>query len=157
MECARLVFTYVLVPDFGVFADVIGHELDAFRRGEIVNLDAVVAEPVDASLKSLAFADDDGPEAKLTDQSRAVPAGGEGGDHDEVAIGALAAGVAEGVGFTVGRGVAVLDAAIVARAEESAIASEDGGPNGDASFGETEAGFRDGDGKHGVGIHKNRV
>ena len=147
----------VFIPDFGMGLDEAGEEIDALARGEVVDLEAVVAEPVDASLKSLAFADDDGPEAKLTDESRAVPAGGEGGDHDEVAIGALAAGVAEGVGFTVGGGVVVLDAAIVARAEESAIASEDGGPDGDASFGETEAGFRDGDGKHGVGIHKNRV
>ncbi len=80
-----------------------------------MDLDAVVAEPVDASLEGLAFADDDGAEAKLADESCAVPAGGEGGDHDQVSIRALTAGVAEGVGLRVSGWVVVLDAAVVSR------------------------------------------
>src|SRR5271165_710140 len=158
---ACLVFADVLVPDFGVGADVISHERDAFAGREVVDLDAVVAQPVDASLEGLAFTDDDGAEAKLADESCAVPAGGEGGDHNQVSIRALAAGVAEGIGLRVSGWVVVLDTSIVATsdqgAEDGAVGTKDGGPYGDASFGEAKSGFRDGDGEHGVRIHTYRV
>ena len=95
--------------------------------------------------KLLAFADDDGLEAELADEAGAVPAGGERGDHDEVAVGALAAGAAEGVGFAVDGGVGLLDAAVVAAADEGAVGAEDGGADGDAAFGEAGAGFFEGD------------
>ena len=96
-----------------------------------------------------AFADDDGLEAELADEAGAIPAGGEGGDHDEVAVGALAAGVAEGVGFAVDGGVGLLDAAVVAAADEGAVGAEDGGADGEAAFGEAGAGFFEGDAEHG--------
>jgi len=144
----------VFIPDFGMGLDEAGEEIDALARGEVVDLEAVVAEPVDASLEGLAFADDDCLKTKLADKPGAIPAGSERGDHDEVAVGALAAGVAEGVGLTVGRGVVMLHAAIVSRAEEGSIAAEDGGSDGDASFGETGTGFVDGDGEHGVWIKR---
>ena len=86
-------------------------------------MDAEVAEPVLAAGEVDAFADDDGLEAELADEAGAVPAGGEGGDHDEVAVGALAAGVAEGVGFAVEAGVGLLDAAVVAAADEGAASA----------------------------------
>jgi len=100
----------------------------------------------------LALAHDQGAEAELADEAAAVPAGGEGGDHDEVAVGALAAGVAEGVGFAVDGGVVLLDAAVVATADEGAgwgaVGAEDGGSDGETAFGEAEAGFFEGYGQH---------
>jgi len=119
--------------------------------------DAVLAEPMDASLEGLALANDDGSESKLANEAGAVPAGSERGDHDEVTIRALAAGVAEGVSLSMGGGVVVLDAAVVSQTEEDAVVAEDSSSDGDASFGDAEAGFSDGDREHGVGIHKNRV
>ena len=74
--------------------------------------------------KRAAFAGHQGSETKLADQAAAVPARRERGDHDELAIAALAAGVAEGVGFCVGGGVVVLDAAIMAGADEIAGGSQ---------------------------------
>lgn len=122
-----------------------------------MDLDAVLAEPVNASLEGLALANDDGSESELTNEAGAVPARSERGDHDEATIRALAAGVAEGVGLSMGGGVVVLDAAVVSRTEEHAVVAEDSSSDGDATFGEAEAGFSDGDGEHGVGIHNNKV
>ena len=84
-----------------------------------IDLDAVFAEPVEAAGEIHRFADNQRADVELADQAAAVPAGGESGDHDFVAVGALAAGFAEGVGFAVDGGIAFLDAAIVAAAEQS--------------------------------------
>jgi hypothetical protein len=157
MHDLELFFADVFVPDLGLGVDVAGQELHAFPRGEVVDLDTVFAEPVDASLEGLAFSDDDGAEPELADKAGAVPARSERGDHDEVAVRALAAGVAEGVGLSMGGRVVVLDAAVVSRTEEGAVVAENSGSDGDASFGESLAGLGDGDGKHGVEVHKNRV
>jgi len=96
-----------------------------------------------------ALAEDEGLEAELADEAAAVPAGGERGDHDEVAVGTLAPGIAEGVGFAVEARVVLLDAAVVAAADEGSVVAEDGGTDGEATFGETDAGFFEGDGEHG--------
>ena len=140
-----LVDADVFVPDGGVGGDVVAHHGDAGGVGEVDDVDAEVAEPLFAAGEVLAFADDDGLEAELADEAGAVPAGGERGDHDEVAVGALAAGVAEGVGFAVDAGVGLLDAAVVAAAYEGAVGAEDGGADGEAAFGEAGAGFFEGD------------
>jgi len=144
-----LVDAYVFVPEGGVGGDVVAHHGNAVGVGEVDDVYAEVAEPVFAAGEVLALADDDGLEAELADEAGAVPAGGEGGDHDEVAVGALAAGVAEGVGFAVDGGVGLLDAAVVAAAYEGAVGTEDGGADGETAFGEAGAGFLEGDAKHG--------
>jgi hypothetical protein len=46
-------------------------------------------------------------------------------------------------------GVAELDAAVVAAAEEGAVGVEDGGTDGETAFGEAEVGFFERDGEHG--------
>ena len=139
----------VFVPDGGVGGDVVAHHGDAGEVGEVDDLDAEVAEPVLAAGEVDALAEDDGAEAELADEAGAVPAGGERGDHDEVAVGALAAGVAEGVGFAVEAGVGELDAAVVAAAYQGAIGMKDRGTDGKAPFGETGAGFFKSDAEHG--------
>ena len=70
-------------------------------------------------------------------------------DHDRVAIGAPSPGVAEGGGLGVERGVAVLDAAVVAATEEVAVEVEEGGTDRDAALGEAMTGFGEGDCQHG--------
>ncbi len=131
----------VFVPEGGVGGDEVAHHGDAVGVGEVDDLGAVVAEPVLAAGEVDAFADDESAEVELADETGAVPAGGERGDHDEVAVGALAAGVAEGVGFAVDAGVVLLDASVVATGDEGTVGAEDGGADGEASFGEAEAGF----------------
>ena len=96
-----------------------------------------------------AFPDDDSLETELADEAGAVPAGGERGDHDEVAVGALAAGVAKGIGFAVDAGVGLLDAAVVPAAYEGAVGTEDSCADGETAFGEAGAGFFEGDAEHG--------
>jgi hypothetical protein len=89
---------------------------------------------------------------ELADEAAAIPAGGEGGDHDFVAIGALAAGFAEGVGLAVNAGVGLLDAAVAASGEQGAGVVEERGADGDAAFFQAEASFVDGDTEHGAGL-----
>jgi len=111
-------FTDVFVPDFGVRGDIIRHHVDALLAVEVDDADAVFSKPLNAALEVAAFADDEGSDVELADEAAAIPAGGEGGDHHEVAVVALAAGAAECVGFTVDGGVTLLDAAIVASTDE---------------------------------------
>src|SRR5215472_11689310 len=128
-------FTYVFVPDFGVLSDVGNEEVDAFGGVEVDDLDAGGAQPVQASGEVAGLADDDGAEAELADEATAVPTGGESGDHGEVAVGALASGAAEGVGFAMDRGVVLLDAAVMAGGNELALRAEDGCSYWVAAFG----------------------
>lgn len=112
---------------------------------EIDDGDAVFAEPVDAALEGLGFADDDGADPKLANQPRAVPARCERGRHDRVAVAALAAGLAKGVRLTVDGRIALLHAAVAAAAEQIPRRVKKCGADGDAALGESETGFFDGD------------
>jgi len=99
-----------------VEGDVAFEQLPALAAVQVDDLDAVLAEPVETSGKGSALADNQRADAKLTDQAAAIPAWGERGDHDQVAIAALAARQAKGVGLRVNAGVALLYTAIVATA-----------------------------------------
>src|ERR1043165_3447461 len=105
--------------------DEFAEELDAFGRIEIDYGDAVLTEPIDATREVARFADDDGTDAELADQSAAIPAGCERGDHNLVAPRAMTASFSEGVGFAVDGGVVLLDSAIMAAAEQLTIGVED--------------------------------
>jgi len=140
------------VPDGGIFFDVSGEEGDAFLGVEVDDFDVEGAEPVDAALEGAGFADHDASESELADEAAAVPAGRERGDHGQFAVAALASGVAEGVGFSVEGGIVILYAAIVTGAEEGSVFVEDRGADRDAAFGESFAGFGEGDGEHGVRV-----
>jgi hypothetical protein len=54
----------------------------------------------------------------------------------------------------VDRGVAFLDAAVVAAAQETAFTVEEGGPDRDATLGEALAGFLDRHGQEGLVIRR---
>jgi len=143
-----LVLSDVLVPDFGMLGDEGVEEFAAFGVVEIDHVNAVLAEPINASREGTAFADHHGSDAELADQAAAVPARSQRGDHDEVAVAALAAGAAEGVRFAVNAGVALLDAAIAAPAQHFTSLGEQRGADGDAPFVESGAGFFNSDGEH---------
>ena len=71
---------------------------------EVDDLDTDGAEPLQATGEVTGFADDERAQAELANEAATVPARGKRADHDEVAIGSLASGAAEGVGFAVDRG-----------------------------------------------------
>lgn len=142
----------ILVPDFRKVAYVCGKEIHAVGGVEVDDLHSQRAQPFDAALKIAAFANDHCAEAKLAHQSAAIPTGREGGNHDEVAVGALAAGIAKRVGFRVQRGISILHAAIVARAEQTAGGVENGGADGNSAFGQALARFSQSLGQHARGV-----
>jgi hypothetical protein len=93
------------------------------------------------------FADHHGPDLELPDQATAVPAGRQGGDHDAVPVVTPPSGVAEGGRLGVAGRIVVLDPPVVSPAEQGPVAMEEGGTDGDAPFGQTAAGFVQGDGQ----------
>src|SRR5580698_4875358 len=148
----RSIFADVFVPDVGFFGDEFLEEVDAVLGMEIDHADAVFDEPVEAAAEADGLTDDDSADLELADEAAAIPAGGESGDHDFVAVGALASGFAEGVGFAVDARVGLLDAAVAASGEQGAAGVEESGADGDAAFVEAEAGFVDGDAEHGAAL-----
>ena len=154
-KVTKLVLADVFVPEGGIFLDVIGEESRTLLRVEIDDFDVEGAEPVDAAPEIARFTDNDAGKSELANEAAAIPAGSERGDHGEFAIRALPAGVAEGVGFSVEGGIAILDAAIVAGAEERAVFIENGRADRDAAFGEAFAGFGEGDREHGAVIERS--
>lgn len=131
-----------------MLVNVLRQQLRGFRIVEVDDLDPERSQPVEASGEVSALSDDQRADVELADKSAAVPAWGEGRHHDGVTIRPLPTGVSEGVGFGVGGGVAVLDAAVVAGAEEPSVGVEERCADGDSPFGEAEACFMDSDGEH---------
>jgi hypothetical protein len=92
--------------------------------------DAQRAEPFHATLKIAALPDHERTETKLPYQSAAIPARSQRRNHGQVTIAALASRIAEGVGLAMQGRIAVLHAAVVARANEFALASKIAAPIG---------------------------
>jgi len=138
----------VFVPDFRMGLDVGGEKRGALFGIKINHLHAERTKPVNAALKGAAFADHEGAEAKLADQPAAIPARRECGDHNEIAIAALASRATKCVGFGMRRRVALLDATVVSCAYEAASGIKDCGADRESAFGETLASLGEGDGKH---------
>src|SRR5487761_2238544 len=109
-----LLFSDVLIPNFRMTGNEGLEQFAALVAVEVDDVDTVFAQPIDATGEGAAFTDDQGADVKLAHEAAAVPAGGEGGDHHQVAIAALAAGAAKGVGLAVDAGIALLHAAIAA-------------------------------------------
>src|SRR5690606_4605288 len=133
-----------LVPHLGIRRDPVAQHRDAALVGQVDDVDAVLAQPVEAAVEVHRLAHYHGADVELAHQAAAVPARGQGGDHDGVPVAALAAGLAEGVGFAVHGRVAFLHAAVVAAAEQGAVVAVQRGANRDAAFGQALAGFVDG-------------
>src|ERR1700704_2691931 len=135
-------FSDVFVPNLGVSADILAQQRGALRRIEIKDSYAKRAQPLHAALKIAALADDQRTEAKLPDQSTAIPARRQRGDHGQASIAALASRIAEGIGLAMHRRVIVLHSTVMTRADEFARAIKDRSSDRDASFGQPFAGFR---------------
>src|SRR5712671_583171 len=148
MNRAGLVDADIFIPNGRIFADVSGQEIDAIGGMQVDDVDAIFAKPVDAALEVDRFSDDYGRNAELADQTAAIPTRRQRGDHDLVAIGALAPCAAEGVGLTVDARVVLLNPPIVTSAQEISPGIKKGGADGDAAFGEALARFVYGDTKH---------
>ncbi len=108
------------------------------ERSEIDDRDAVFAQPIEAAGKVDGLADDHRADPELPHEAAAVPARGECRDHDRVAVGPLAAGLAECVRLAVDRRIALLDASIVPAAEQPTLPVEERRAYRDAALGEAE-------------------
>ena len=111
------------------------------------DLDAVLGEPVVPAVEGPGLADDEPGDAELTHQPAAEPAGRERRDHRRAAVGALPPGPPERVRLAVHRGVVVLDAPVVAAAEQRAVGGEQRGADRDAALGEPGPGLLERDGQ----------
>src|SRR3546814_16951397 len=89
--------------------------------GEVNHVDAGLAQPRDPAVEVHRLAHHHRADVELPHQAAAVPARGARGDHDGVAIAALADGLAAGVGFAVHGRVAFLYAALVSPAEPTPL------------------------------------
>lgn len=95
--------------------------------------------------EGLVFANDHFWDAIEVNGAAAHGAGREGGVEFGLAVnlGGLAARVFESIHLAVENGAAFLNSSIVASADDFSVVDEDA-PDGDSSFGESEAGFRNG-------------
>ncbi len=116
MNRAGLVDADIFIPNGRIFADVSGQEIDAIGGMQVDDVDTIFAKPVDAALEVDRFSDDYGRNAELADQTATIPTRRQRGDHDFVAIGALAACAAERVSFTVDARVVLLNPTIMTSA-----------------------------------------
>src|SRR5690606_5095266 len=87
-----------------------------------------------ADLEGARLAEDHRAYAELHHQATAVPTRRQRGGHDGVPIRALATRFAEGIGLAVDAGIVLLHTAVVATAEERAVATEQRSSDGDAAF-----------------------
>lgn len=126
-----------------MFGDECAQEFLALRVVEIDDMDAALAEPVDAALEGLGFAHDDGANTELAYEAAAVPARSERCRHDRVAIGALPSRFTKGVGLPVGRRIILLNTPIVTAAQEISFPVEESRSDRNAALAEALTGFFD--------------
>src|SRR5229473_2631881 len=87
----------IFVPNLGISPDILTQQRGALRRIEIKDSYAKRAKPLHAALEIAALADDQRTEAKLPDQSAAIPTRRKRGNHGQASIAALASRIAEGI------------------------------------------------------------
>src|SRR5260370_12590029 len=116
---------------------------------QVDDFGAVLAQPIDRTSKIHGFSHNYHANAELADEAAAIPAGRQGGDHDFVAITALAARLSKGIRFSMHRRITFLHSAVVAAPQQFSFAFEQRGPDRNSSFGEPEARFFHGHFQHG--------
>lgn len=134
-------FPDVFFPDFGMLAYIFREQIDTFAGVEVNDFDAILEQPIDSALKVHGLANDDRPDAKLPDQTAAIPARSQRRYHDFVAVGSLAPRAAKRVGFPVRGGIAFLHPAIVTFAQKRPFACKKSGADGNSSFYQSGASF----------------
>lgn len=135
----------VFVPEFGAGRDEVAHELDAGGIVEDVDFHTLRADIGFRALESDVLADDDVGDFVKERGAAAHGAGRKCGVEDAARVDGsfLASGVFETVHLGVVDDAAVLDALVVAAANDFAVEDEDGA-DGDAAGGEAFFGFIDG-------------
>src|SRR6266699_243461 len=124
------------------------HEVQACSRVHDDDLDARLPQPVDPALEVAVLSDDHAGDTELAYEAAAVPAGGKRRDHGGLAVAPLPPRPAEGVGFAMDRGVALLDPPVAAASQEALAGREQGAAHRHATLGEPDPGFFDGDRQH---------
>src|SRR5680860_1032300 len=142
----------ILIPQRRPRLNELFHHPHALLIIEIDHVHALPAQPRRSTLEGSRLTYYHGADAELFDEPAAVPARFQRGDHDGVAVAALASGVAEGVGLAVAAGVSVLDAAVVPSAKQRAVVAEQRGADGDTPFRWPLAGLLERDLQHGAVI-----
>lgn len=132
------------MPKRGIFLDEIGEKANAFLICEVDDLDAVFAQPIQAAAEIHGLPDNYFADAKLTNQSTAIPARRKRGNHNLIAIAALPARFAKSVRFRVHGSIVFLNAAVMAAPKEFSVAIEKRRANRNASFGKTKPGLGNG-------------
>jgi biotin carboxylase len=131
----------VFMPDFGMGGNVVREHLDAIFGVQVDDVSAILLQPIDAAVKIYGLADNYCPDAELADQATAIPAGRERGNHDFVAVSALAARLSKGVRLSMYGRIAFLHSAVVAAPEQFSITFEQRSADGNSSFSKAEARF----------------
>src|SRR3989441_1284516 len=135
----RLFFADVFVPHRGVLRDVGRQHADAFFGAQVDDFNTILSQPIDSTAEIHRLPDDHGPNSELPDQTAAIPARGEGCDHNLVAITSLAAHFSKGVGLPMCGRIALLHPPVVALSEESSFTIKQCGADGNSSFAEPGA------------------
>src|SRR5260370_38363945 len=94
---------------------------------------AVLAEPIDAAAEIHGLADHYGANAKLADQTAAIPARSERSHHNFVSVAALPARLLKRVRFAMRGRDAILHSAVVAAPQQISPAFDVRGPDGESS------------------------
>jgi hypothetical protein len=143
-----LLFSDVLIPHCGIPANIIAQQQGTLRRVKIKDAHAERAQPFQASLKIAALSDHQRTEAKLPDQSTAIPARRKRRNHGQVSITALASRIAEGIGLAMHGRIIILHATVTTRADALARRIKDRSSDRNASFGQPLASLRQRDRQH---------
>src|SRR5277367_2742313 len=107
------VLANVFAPEGRIFRDELAQHPYTFVRRKIDHFDSVFLQPIDAAAKIHGFAHDNGSDTKLANQSAAVPARGQRGHHDFVAIALVASRFAKRVCLAMNGRIAVLHSAVM--------------------------------------------
>jgi hypothetical protein len=138
----------VLVPEFRVCGDELGHHVEALSIVENRYRDAVLGKPVVTAAERARLADDDRPDVELAHQTTAIPARRQRRHHDRRPVVALASRGTEGVGLAVHRGVVVLHPPVASATEQHSVGAEEGGADRYSTLRQPLPGLADGDGEH---------
>jgi uncharacterized protein (TIGR00730 family) len=132
----------ILVPKFGPGADERLHEIEARRVVKDRHLDPAGAQQRLLAHEAAVLPDDHPRDPVKEDRAGTHRARRKSGVERAVAVnaGRLAAGVLQGVHFAVENGTALLDASIVAAADDLALVGDDAA-NRNAALGQTTVGF----------------
>ncbi len=143
----------VFVPEFRAVGDEVAHQADALGVLDDLELHALAADVILGALEGHVLADDDVGDFVEKGGAAAHGARGEGGVEGALGIdaGGEAAGVFQAIHFSMMDDAAVLDALVVAAADDPALVDENG-PDGDAAGGEALEGFLDGGAKEWIAI-----